>query len=250
MISSGPGSFQYHGNPLTDRILVGPVLPRHALADDHASCGGPALFGTKQPAAHETDSHRAEEVVRDHANVGHRFLADRRFRAPDDFEVCRGAQTVQRQEARSARGLHTGDGVDLLEELVVEAANLLGRFVPRLGNRDPHRDRVRRIESGVHAEKSAEAADQQAGADQEHERECHLDHDERVSGTSATSTRASAPAFLERVRQRGPRRRESREEPEREAADERRDEREQQHTRIDGDGLEPRNRKLFRDDAP
>ena len=43
---------------------------------------------------------------------------------------------------------------------------------------------------------------------------------------------------------------EGREEPERKAADERRDEREHQHTRIDGDGLEPRNRQLLRDDAP
>ena len=117
MISSGPGSFHVHEIRWPIGSSFGQYLSRHALADDHASGGGPALLGAEQPAAHETDAHRAEEVVRDHANVGHRFLADRRLRAADDLEACRGAQPVQRQKARSARGLHTGDGVDLLEEL-------------------------------------------------------------------------------------------------------------------------------------
>ena len=72
------------------------------------------------------------------------------------------------------------------------------------------------IESRVDAEERVEAPDQQARADEEHQRQRHFDNDERTSRAGASCGRASASAFLQRVGQRRARGGQSREQAERE----------------------------------
>ena len=63
-----------------------------------------------------------------------------------------------------------------------------------------HRHDVRRVEAGIDVRQTVEAPDQQTGAAQEHERECHLRRDERVAQEDPPpASRRAAAAFLQRL---------------------------------------------------
>ena len=101
------------------------------------------------------------------------------LRLADDLHRRRRAEAGQRQEADRARGLDARQRVDLLEEAVEELPALTLGAVSRVRQRQPHRHRARRIEAGILIEQPDEAAHQQAGADEQHERQRDLDDDER-----------------------------------------------------------------------
>src|SRR6185312_13753682 len=116
---------------LADRILIGPVLPCHAVTDDHAPHVRTLVHRTEQSSANEANAHRLEIVMRGHAHVGDGLLTRLRFRPAHDLEAGGGAEAVERKEARATRRLDARDRVDLLEQLVVERAHLLRRVVLR-----------------------------------------------------------------------------------------------------------------------
>ena len=89
-----------------------------------------------------------------------------------------------------------------IEQALEELRSLRRLSIARARNRDLHRDDPRRIEARVHVEEIHEAANEQAGACQQHQREGHFDHDERAAGPVAASATAGAAALLERRRQR------------------------------------------------
>jgi hypothetical protein len=103
------------------------------------------------------------------------------------------AEAVERQEADPSGGFHAGQRVDLRVEPIEE---LRGFAVLRRRHGDLHGDRPRRIEPGVDAHQRNEAADQQTGTDQQHERERRLDDDEDASRARAARSGSRAPAVL------------------------------------------------------
>ena len=78
---------------------------------------------------------------------------------------------------------------DAIEELVA----LLRRRVLRLRNVDRGGQHVAGIESRIDGAQAAQAPHQQAGADQQHQRERHLRHDEQIAD-AAVAARGIAAA--------------------------------------------------------
>ena len=107
-------------------------------------------------------------------------------------------------------------------------------------------------ESRLHAAQMLKRANHQAGADQQHQRERHLHHDQRVARAMALPACAERAAdAAQRGRDTGARVFQDRDDAEERAREQRHTEGERQHQRIDSDFVQPRQRvRTFRDQDP
>ena len=125
---------------LADRILAGPVPPRHRLVDDDP-VGDVALVGlVEEPAFEQRNAHRLEVVPGHDANVRHGLIPCRGFRLADDFIARRRAETIERQPAGAADGLDARQDREPIEQALVELRPLRRLPVARARKRDFHRD--------------------------------------------------------------------------------------------------------------
>ena len=107
-------------------------------------------------------------------------------------------------------------------------------------------------ESRLHAAQVLKRAKHQARADQQHERECHLHHDQRVARPVAFPAVAERSADTpQRGRETGSGVFHNGNDPEEHAREQRHTEGERQHERIDSDVAQPRQGiRTFRDQDP
>ena len=143
---------------------------------------------------------------------------------------------AHRDRVGDRRFADAGQGVDPRHDLAQVCVQLIG--LRELAARDwqTRRDDVGRVESGVDTHHLEEAADEQARADEQHERQRDFDHHERAAQPAAARVgRRSAPAFLHRPRQIRFRRLQRGREAEDHAGRQRQYQRECEHTRIHRD---------------
>ena len=98
---------------------------------------------------------------------------------------------------------HAGQRPDPGDQRVEERGLLRRREIARLGKRDPRGQHLLGVEAQLDLLQAGEALEQQAGADQEHERQRHLRRDQHPAGPVAAGRSAPA-AILERGLQVGP----------------------------------------------
>ena len=105
---------------------------------------------------------------------------------------------------------------------VVHVGEALSRRGDAAVGIDPDRGRARRLEAHLHFEHADEAADQEAGADQQDAGECDLRHDQRVADEGPfAAPGGSAARVLERAGHARPRRLQRRRQAEDDAGDQR-----------------------------
>ena len=113
-------------------------------------------------------------------------------RPPFNPETGAAVDADERQRSRQRRRIDARQRAHPLEQRLVERQRLcLGA---RSGNRRD--DDVLRLESRRDVEHMPEAHEQQAGADEQHQRQGELGHDEHGTHTGAARARAPAASFL------------------------------------------------------
>jgi hypothetical protein len=158
------------------------------VADDDG-CGGGG--GVQQPAFDGGDAQGAEVAGCDEADVEQRRgLAGRGRELPDD-RPGQSPSAGERQAVDGAGGGHAGDGLEPVDEPVVESGNLFGAVEP-VGVAEVERQQVVRAEAGVDCGQAPEAAHQQPGAHEQDEGEGHLRDNEGVAGPVSFPARRRA----------------------------------------------------------
>ena len=185
---------------LADRILPRPERACHRFVDHDDRLGRRRVARRDVAAGAQRDAHRRRISVGDDAHergrvsapfVGHALCP----RAPR-------AIAPERQRVGDARTLHAGHLPHSAQHFVEIAVSLFKRRVAAI-RIDANRRGPRRFEAHVDIEHLDQAANQQAGADQEHAREGNLRHHERVSHpASLAALRRPARRVLQRVRER------------------------------------------------
>ena len=131
----------------------------------------------ERAASQERDAHRLEiitggkSVVQQRAGVRFRFLG---------AESVGAGALVERHILHEPDGLHAGKGAESVHKIQVKSRKsrpVVERFAIR---GDLKGEDIACVVTGVHVRKLGEAAEQQAGGDQKHERQRRLGDDERV----------------------------------------------------------------------
>ena len=160
---------------------------------------------------------------------------------PLDDEDLLVVARAERRSRGQAYGLNAWKATDAVGELRVEQAGstliLLARQ-PDEGERHAADERVLRTEARIHLQQLTQAAKQQPGANQEHDRQRELRDDERVSELAAPSGACRSPAVLDRVLQLDPRTAKRGRDAEEHDGHERHDEGEREHRRVERHGLQ------------
>ena len=173
-------------NLATDGILAGEILLGHRLVDDDAILTVGRVVLVEQPSLQQRNAHRLEEVPGHDAHVRHWFLATWRRRLANDLEARGRTEAAQGNEAVRSGCLDSGQGLDAIEQSTEELHALSGLSVPRSRQRHTHRNRLCRVEPGIDVHQLNEAANEQASAGEQYERQSHFDNDERAARAAAT----------------------------------------------------------------
>ena len=178
---------------LADRVATLEELPRERLVDDCDACGGCVIVIVEVTAGDDRRSQRPEESAADAVEIG-----ETRDRAIDDDVVVPGA-AVDRREKRLRGGADAGDCPNALDDLPDEHGPAFWRNARvsqvEAGHQDTGRD-----EAGVERRQLAKRSTEQQGADDEHQRERDLKHDEAAADHDAlTAIARPAPIRLHRV---------------------------------------------------
>ena len=182
---------------LTDGILVGPEFFGHRLADED-SAGTTGDIGVVEFAPpQKRDAHRAQVAGADEAHV-HLRLVGHGHHWPA-FHLHRLMRSRQSAAALSMNPAERTPGkVPYPIENAVEEADLLGRDAGNLvGGID--RSMVTTwsgIEAGIDAMQRPQAANQQAGADQQHQRERDFGNHQHTARAVAARVGGGAPNSL------------------------------------------------------
>ncbi len=146
-----------------------------------------------------------------------------------------------------------GNGGEFVQNLVLHPHHALGILCNRFrDHRMQYLDLFGVRESRLHAAQLLKRANHQAGADEQHERERHLHHDQRVARPVALPAVAERSADTpQRGRDTGSCVFQDRDDAEEHAREQRHTEGERQHERIDADFAQPRQGvRTFRDQDP
>ena len=170
---------------LAERAAIREIPPRHRLVD-HA---GPrcllAIALVEESAREQLDLHRLEVAGRDDADVGERIFGGRRLLSFDvERQRAGGADVVQRHRRHRGGVHHAGRAAQALDHVLVEA-HLRRALILRRRQQHARGDEVGAIEAGTHLQQLREAARHQSGADEQHQRERDLDHDQSAQHVGA-----------------------------------------------------------------
>ena len=175
---------------LAERILSGPKTLGGRLRDDHVAGVLPLLVVGEVAPLQYLDAHRFEVVAggeRDCQRILRCALCGALLRR----ETGRENALVQRKVLHDTDRLHTGQAAQSLHEREVETRPRGPVSQLRLLGGELKREDVLRHVAGVDVAQLREAAQQQAGADQQQQRERRLRHDEAVASPTPAGSGAA-----------------------------------------------------------
>ena len=151
--------------------------------------------------------------------------------------------TSRHQHAGGGRGrLHTRQRADAFEQPRVKAGDI-GRLSEERRRQAQGHDRdVVSLEAAVDLLHVPQRADENAGAGEQHERECHLGGDQRTPCATAAAAPTFAAAFLQMFADGRSRGLERRHQARQQRGDDRKAERKQQNAPVDRNRIRARNR--------
>src|SRR6267143_269968 len=224
---------------LPQRILAGPQSFGELLIDDHDRSGIGVVACGKFAAAKQWNAHGLEISGIDGVDAGERLLAALVRSTPLDIAEARGGVVAfQRKIIRDSDPFDAGKrgnaGKKLFEKLRRAA---LGRVV-RAGKIHPHRNHVIGAEAGIDFEHAHEAAAQQTGANEKHQRESDFRDDEKAAKAIVSKTLgAAAPGFVQEMAEAVTRGGNGGREPEEQTGQERNAKSEEQNAQVQSDFL-------------
>jgi hypothetical protein len=216
-----------------DRVALREELAREGGADDDDVGLLAQLAILEEATLEQRDAHRPEVPVVADPDLRRRLLPGAGGRLALDREIRRRAHARERQEVDGARRRDARDRARPLDRVAEEGEDLrVDLLVGALQavHRDAGGEQSLRVEPGVDARDAGQAAQQQAGADEQDGGERDLGDDQALAQAACprSPARRSQP-LLERVRERAARSLEGG----REAADHRRRDRDEDRERDD-----------------
>ena len=223
-----------HLDLFPDRILVRPETARHRLVDDENRRRVGAVLVAEKPAANQRDLGGAEIASCREIEEDLRLASGRGSGAVEKRNPGRPGVTGKGQAADQRGGFYSGNLLDPIEDLLVKIPRRIGLGVLRARQTIFQGEQVLRLEPDVGLEQFAEAANQQAGRDQEQDRERDLRDDESAAHPiPARAAAAAASAFFQSGLQLRARQLQRRHETEQPAGDDREREREEKDAGVD-----------------
>ena len=212
-------------HPLSERLLAAEVAACYRFADDCSQRRAFIVFRGEVAAVRHRNPHRLKVLQPDDVRVHNvrvlgigaaalaaAYVVGTFLALNEKAEVAAG--TAQRDDARKAGRFDAGKRFDPLDDLPVEFAPLRFCVLQQI-DVDPGVENFVGIETGIDALRIAQAAQEQAGADQQHQRQRHLRHHENIAKTEALTSLCCCRSFiLQRGHQIGPRGLHRRREPE------------------------------------
>ncbi len=147
---------------------------------------------------------------------------------------------AHRQRLRHPRRGDLRQRVQTLEQPVEERDAVVIFRIGRVRQGDPERQDVVRTEPRIDVREPREAAEQQRGADEQHDRQRHLRDEEAAADPAAAGQARGSPAFLERLADAATARLPRGRQPEEQPGQQRDGQREAQDRRVDRDVVHPR----------
>ena len=201
---------------LAYRVPVGEVASGESLVDDDDAGRAFTILRVEVAPAQDGDVQGLEVVQGDRAGegdvVGHVLAAAARALAaagavgrvlPRDHHAALPARAAERRRAHQRRRLHARQRRHTLQRTPVELLPLRLRVAQQV-DVERHRQHVLRVEAGVNALRPLEAAQEQARADEQHQRQRDLRDDQKVAqGEAPRAPPASAGRERRLVFERG-----------------------------------------------
>ena len=189
----------------------------------------------EQSSANQRNAQCAEvRLAHDHHRPDRRRIADGvalSFRG----EVVGDRHLIRRQADRGGGALHAGHGLQSLQQPLIERPRGILVLVAGVWKRELECQQVAGFEADVDVLQPDEAADQEAGADRQHQRQRDLGDHERALQRSAGPAGTRSLIVAQRLDQVRPRDLERRRGAEEQACDQRHGQREQHHARVHAD---------------
>ena len=183
-------------HPLADRVAVLPEPPCQRLVEDDDPWRGGVVARGEQAASLERHAERLEVAGRDgHAAGRDDRLARRRSVALGDDDAA-AVVPAERQRGREPRGRHAWQRTEPLERAIREGTHRSVVRVTALEQPEPPREDVLGHEPGIDLQQLPEAREEQARADEQHEREAHLRRDERPAERPRMAARGARPSLV------------------------------------------------------
>ena len=182
--------FERQRGAVADWIGIAPQQPGGGAADEHHV----DITVREVAPAQQRQAHRTEVAWRDLADRDRRLILGEQFRAPVDHDrLLRAAG--ERERVDDGGGLHARQHSEALQRAVEECAGLRRRLVSSFGERYLEGQQVAGIEAGLDMAKRQQAAQHDAGAHQQHDRERNLADDEQTARLEADGARFAAALF-------------------------------------------------------
>ncbi len=224
---------------LAEWALAGEIALRQGPVDDDHPRRARDVALVEDAPGEDRDAQRLEIARRGDPLLGEGLFAAR-ILAPLDAEPPVGP-SAERDVADQGCGLDARERLRALTHLAEEGGLLLRLRVAAGRQEEIAADHALGVETLVDGEQPVEAAQEQAGADEQGERERHLGHDERAAQALAGRPAGGpARAFFHHLGQVRPRGAQRREEAEEQPREEGQGQRETQDLRIDRGLGEPR----------
>ena len=163
-----------------DGIGIRPQLFGHGLIDERDGSPGDLVGVAEIASAEERDADGLRNAWCRGDEIHLRFLAALDVAALD-LHLPAATAVAERDEIRGERRLDPGDSIDPTRNVLDSPRFRFGRLVARARQIKPHRHQRRRVEADRSALQVEEAADEQGGAERQHQRHRHLGHDQRVA---------------------------------------------------------------------
>ena len=182
---------------VTEGGLAGPPEAGEGLVDD-GDLGPAGAIGIVEIAAADGNAHHGKVAGFGDIEERDRHIAARGSGAAGDgIEPIAAVAAAGRSVHGTGRG-HPGDGTQALEQAGVEGGNGFRSPVGTRRKLQFERQEVLRLEAGAGVLRGKQAAQEEAGAKREDERERHFPDDEKVAeGLTVPAAAGETPAFFE-----------------------------------------------------
>ena len=179
--------------PLANGALPRPQALGQPVVDDHDQVRKALVVG-EEPAFEQLDAKRLEQAGRHRTRVGARHPSPARWLCSvDRVREPPVRQIVERQMTDGANARHAGNGGKPITEASITGDNRFCGLVAASGQGEAEREVAIGAKSRVDALHLDEPADQQARADQQHDAQGNLHHEQRPARAVADRRRRQPP---------------------------------------------------------